>query len=286
MISYVIKISGIVLSAVLMLCVISINSHAQEDLSIQLDYANNLFENELYFDSITEFKRLLFFDKLHLYDFDANLKIALAYKEGAKYDNAIKFFKEAELAARSEDEKYNIKIQIVRVNILRRTTENALLLLQDLHDNYNYGNKLDDINYWRGWAHLMADDWEKASVSFSHIDPNHPLKILADKVLKDKYSVNFAKVISYILPGAGQFYTGNYLSGLMSLGWNVLWGYLTITSFIEDRAFDGILIGSLLWMRFYRGNVQNAEKFAIEENIKVSNKAYQFLKNNYTGLTP
>ena len=133
---------------------------------------------------------------------------------------------------------------------------------------------------------MMNDNWEEASVSFSRIDSNHTLKILSDNVIVDKYSVNFAKVISYILPGSGQFYTGNYLSGLMSLGWNVLWGYLTITSFVEDRAFDGILIGSLLWMRFYRGNVQNAEKFAIEENIKVSNKAYQFLKNNYTGLKP
>lgn len=286
MISYVIKISGIVLGAVLLLLVNNVDCHAQEELSNQLDYANNLFKHELYFDSITEYKRLLFFDKLNNYDFDANLKIALAYKEGAKYDYAIKFFKKTELAVRSEDEKYNIKIQIVRLNILRRTTGNALLLLEELEDNSKYENRLDDINYWRGWTHLMADDWEKALVSFSLIDPNHPLKILSDNVLNDKYSVNFAKVISYILPGAGQFYSGNYLSGLMSLGWNVLWGYLTITSFIEDRAFDGILIGSLLWMRFYRGNVQNAEKFAIEENIKVSNKAYQFLKNNYTGLKP
>ena len=133
---------------------------------------------------------------------------------------------------------------------------------------------------------MMNDNWEEASAAFARIDPVHPLKILSDKVLNDKYSVNFAKVISYILPGAGQFYTGNYLSGLMSLGWNVLWGYLTITSFIEDRALDGILIGSLLWMRFYRGNVQNAEKFAVEENIRVSNNAYEFLKNNYTGLKP
>jgi hypothetical protein len=132
----------------------------------------------------------------------------------------------------------------------------------------------------------MADDWERASLIFSGIDPDHPLKLLSDKVLNDKYSVNFAKVISYILPGAGQFYTGNYLSGLMSLGWNVLWGYLTINSFVEDRAFDGILIGSLLWLRFYRGNVQNAENFALQENLNISNRAYKYLKENYTGLKP
>jgi hypothetical protein len=192
----------------------------------------------------------------------------------------------AELAVRNDDEKYSIKVNIIRVNILRRTTERALLLLQELENDYKYRDRIDDINYWRGWSYIMADDWGKASIAFAAIDPEHPLKILSDNVLNDKYSVNFAKVISYILPGAGQFYTGNYVSGLMSLGWNILWGYLTINSFVEDRAFDGILIGSLLWLRFYRGNVQNAEKFAIEENLKIANKAYKYLKEDYTGLKP
>ena len=286
MISYVNKISATILGVLILLLLGSSENLAQDYLSRQMDHADNLFNNELYFDSITEYKRLLYFDSTGKYDYDANLKIALAYKEGAKYDNAVKYFKKAELAAKTDEEKYSIKEHVIRVNILRRTTGRALVLLQELADDNNYINRIDEINYWRGWAYIMADDWEKASLAFSVIDKDHPLKILSDNVLKDKYSVNFAKVISYILPGAGQFYTGNYLSGLMSLGWNVLWGYLTINSFVEDRAFDGIVIGSLLWMRFYRGNVQNAEQFAIEENLKISNKAYRYLKEDYTGLKP
>ncbi len=286
MISFVNKISRALLCALSLLLINNAICHAQDHLSRQFDYANSLFEYELYFDAVTEFKRLLYFDINGIYEFDANLKIALAYKAGAKYDNAVKYFKLAELAGRTDDEKYKIKEQIIRVNILRRTTDRALMLLKELEEEYKDRDRIDDINYWRGWAYIMADDWNNASVTFAGIDPDHPLKILSDNVLNDKYSVNFAKVISYILPGAGQFYTGNYLSGLMSLGWNVLWGYLTINSFVEDRAFDGIIIGSLLWLRFYRGNVQNAEKFAIEENLKISNKAYKYLKEDYTGLKP
>ena len=100
------------------------------------------------------------------------------------------------------------------------------------------------------------------------------------------YSVNFAKIFSMIIPGAGQFYTGEYLSGFLSLGWNVLWGYLTIKSFIDDRVFDGIMIGSFLWFRFYNGNIYNAKKFAKEKNLIISNKALFYLQNGYEGEKP
>ena len=100
------------------------------------------------------------------------------------------------------------------------------------------------------------------------------------------YSVSFAKTISYIIPGAGQIYTGEYISGLLSLGWNILWGYLTIKSFIDERIFDGIVIANFLWLRFYRGNLQNAEKFAKEKNLIISNKAMNYLQFEFKGLKP
>jgi hypothetical protein len=88
------------------------------------------------------------------------------------------------------------------------------------------------------------------------------------------------------VPGAGQIYTGNYLSGILSLGWNILWGYTTITAFQANRIFDGIMVGDLLWLRFYNGNNQNAEKFAIEKNLEISNNALIYLQNVYTGEKP
>ena len=90
----------------------------------------------------------------------------------------------------------------------------------------------------------------------------------------------------HIIPGAGQFYTGHYFSGLLSLGWNALWGYLTVKAFIDERVFDGLIIGNFLWLRFYVGNIQNAEKFANEANIKIANKALSYLQDQYKGEKP
>ncbi len=100
------------------------------------------------------------------------------------------------------------------------------------------------------------------------------------------YSEKFAKYSSYVIPGFGQFYTGEYLSGALSLSWNILSGYLTINSFIEDRVFDGIMVGNFLWLRFYSGNSQNAEKFAVQKNLQISNSALKYLQFNFAGERP
>ncbi len=101
-----------------------------------------------------------------------------------------------------------------------------------------------------------------------------------------RYSTVLATVFSVIIPGSGQIYTGHYLSGLLSLGWNVLWGYVTVNAFIDNRIFDGFAVANLLWLRFYNGNLQNAKKFAEENNLKISNRALYYLQYQYKGLKP
>lgn len=270
----------------LIIIVLSGISPAQDNLSRQFDYANNLFASGLFYDSITEYKRLMFFDREEVYNYKANINIALAYKAGGKLDEAVKFFSIAEINAKTEDELYEAKMQIVRTNILRKTHQRASELLDEIEKNFLNRDKSDEINYWRGWNFMLADDWANAAKYFGKIDYQHPLKILSDGVERDKYSVTFAKVISYILPGSGQFYTGNYLSGLMSLGWNVLLGYFTINAFVEDRVFDGLVVGNLLWLRFYRGSIENAENSARQKNIEAANKTLKYLETNFEGIKP
>ena len=271
---------------ILFFSIFSARIAAQDGFVKQYDFAKQLYANENYYDSITELKRLLYFNKSETYNYKANILIGESYKHGGKFADAVKHFTLAEINAANSDELYYSRIENVRVNILRRTTNRALDLLNSLEDDDRFSSKKDELNYWRGWAYIFADDWDNAAFSFCKIDNQHELKLLAEKVEDEKYSVNFAKISSMIIPGAGQFYTGEYVSGLLSLGWNVLWGYLTIKSFVDDRIFDGIMIGSLLWFRFYNGNIYNAEKFAEEKNLIISNKALLFLQHGYEGEKP
>lgn len=264
----------------------AVSTFAQSQFSIQLDYAEKLFSSNQFYDAITEYKRLLFFDSSKTFHYKAYFQIGKCYKAGAKLDDAIKYFVLSELNSNNGEERLKSKFEIVRCNILRRTTSRAHQLLDELQSMNLNSEMKDSIYYWRGWTFMFEDDWKSASVSFSRLKPDHELKILCDRVEKEKVSVTFATVISYILPGAGQIYTGNYLSGLLSLGWNVLSAYLTIQAFNANRVFDGIAILTLIWQRFYRGNIQNAEQFALNKNIDIANGALIYLQNQFKGNKP
>ncbi len=257
----------------------------QQSLKEQYDYAMSLYNREDYFDAVTELKRLNFFDEQKEYAYQTNFFLGESYKKGGKFSEALKYLTLAEMAAVSDSDLFQAKISAVRINILRRTVPGALRLLDRMEGDERFSDRKKDMIYWRGWAYLFEDRWEDAAEAFQSTGEDS-LKVLCENVSAEKYNVTTAKILSYIIPGAGQFYTGHYFSGLLSLGWNVLWGYLTVKAFVDERIFDGIVIGNFLWLRFYTGNIQNAEKFAEDENIKIQNKALYYLQYEYTGPKP
>ena len=265
---------------------LSLYINAQDLLKQQFDYAEGLFAEELYFDAVTEYKRLIFFDSSEVYLYRSNYRIAESYKGGGFYDNAVKFYNFARMNAKNAREEYKALTGIIRSNILRKTFGQAHLLLDKLGKEDKYAEWIGETSYWRGWTYLLNGDLKNASASFAIVKEDHELKNLCDNTIKDQYSVTFAKLFSYILPGSGQIYSDEYLSGLMSLGWNVLWGYLTVKAFNENRIFDGAAVGSLLWLRFYRGNIQNAEKFPTQKNIYLTNDLLIYIQQNYQGPKP
>lgn len=259
---------------------------AQTTLQGQFEKAMLLFNESKYFDSITDFKKLLFFDHEKSYSFKANLYIGKAYKEGGKFDEAVKYFTLAEINASNEQEYFESKIWAVRANILRRSTDQAIKMLDQIMSNPKFDSSKVEINYWQGWAYIFADKWDIAAKAFSKNSADSLLAKFCSDVDDEKYSESFAKYSSYLIPGMGQFYTGEYISGILSLGWNVLFGYSAINSFAEERVFDGIVTANFLWLRFYSGNLQNAEKFAEQKNLTITNDALRNLQINYKGKKP
>jgi tetratricopeptide (TPR) repeat protein len=259
---------------------------AQDELEEQLIKAKTLYSQGDYFNSITELKRLIYFDRERKYAYCANELIGECYKKGAKFSEALNYYTRAEISAPTKEEVYNCRINIIKLNILRRTTNKAISLLDVLEKDERYSDRHNEIYYWRGWAYIFADKWDKASDQFGKISDENELKRFCDSTDNQKYGVLEAKLLSYFVPGAGQIYTGNYLSGILSLGWNILWGYTTITAFRADRLFDGIMVADLLWLRFYNGSNQNAEKFAVEKNLEITNRSLIYLQNVYNGEKP
>lgn len=259
---------------------------AQLQLEKQFAFAESLFVQEKYYDAITEAKRLSFFDIRSQYSFRANKLIAESYKQGGKLSEAVHYFTRAEISSHDKMELFSTKIEIIKINILRRAFSLVNHQLNEMEKDSKFAADSSSLQYWRGWNYLFHDDWQKASELFGKIDSAVVLKNICEEVQKKKYSVSFAKGLSVVLPGAGQFYTGEYVSGFLSLGWNVLLGYLTVQAFSAERVFDGMAVGTLLWLRFYNGNLSNAAKFAEEKNSRIFNETLEYLQKNYQGLKP
>lgn len=115
--------------------------YCQQTLEEQYQYSFKLFNEGKYFDAITELKRLNFFDAKKIYSYKSNLLIGEAYEEGAKYSDALKYFTLAEINAANDSDLFTAKTFEVRINILRRTTNRALQLLNELQLNDKFKNR-------------------------------------------------------------------------------------------------------------------------------------------------
>lgn len=267
------------------LILISLSVFGQNVLQKQFDYAEDLFKQEKYYDAVTELLRLSFFDNEKQFEYKTNLLLGFSYREGGKLSESLFYFTKAVLSSKNIEEEIYAQKELLKIYILRRQTSQAEKILSDFENKKEHITK-EEILYWKGWVAMFNDDWQKSSEYFSQIDSAEILYNLSIEVENKKYSVSFAKGISYFIPGAGQFYTGNYFSGLLSLGWNVLWGFTAVNAFKAERIFDGFAVTLFLWTRFYNGNIFNAGKFAEEKNIEIVNKAYNFLQYEFKGIKP
>ena len=146
------------------------SSFSQTIYESQFELAKNLMGKKKYFDAITEFKRLIFFEKDSGNIYLNYSLMGECYKAGAKFDESIYYYTLSEINSKTSGQIYDAQINIVRSNILRRTTDRALTLLDSLEANQKYSDKINDINYWRGWAFIFTDDWEAAAGEFSKVD--------------------------------------------------------------------------------------------------------------------
>lgn len=264
--------------------------NAQNSLENIRAKADSLYRSGNYFDAITEYKRLRFFaeltNSLSEYSYYSNFMIGKSYKAGARFDDAVKYFFKASLDADDRDKEFRTKIEMIKVNILRGTLVRADEIIEEIEKDERFGDKRDSLNYWRAWVNIFNDNWDEAYRILKENQLSYDMQRVCRNVIEQKYSVTFAKTISYIVPGSGLIYTGNYLQGFMSLGYNLLFGYFTADAFAAERIFDGMTNGALLWLRFYRGNIQAAEKKANDRNKEIFNKALTYFQLNYDGAKP
>ena len=91
-------------------------------------------------------------------------------------------------------------------------------------------------------------------------------------------------MLSALIPGTGQMYTGHFEEGLVNLGLNVL--TLSFTGYCIYKGYyaTGILIGYTLFQRFYTGGLRRTEKLTTDYNNAKTIPLKQNLKDHFIRL--
>lgn len=255
----------------------TINAGAQDKT---LEIAEKFFNSCNYYDAITEYRRYIFFNSENEDDSISysHYKIGLAYRNQGKWDESLNALRRSIQTAITEHIRDERRIDLAVVLIASGNYSAAEFYLIKIEMFSNIPELRQKAAFFRGVSAIYSFKWEQARNAFQIYFNNHPekkyyeagknLDFLLDKGQNLKYkSPKLAKILSTILPGSGQIYSGDWGNGINALAINTATGYLLVNDLIKRRYLDAIFNSLFLFERFYRGN-----RYCAEESVKKYNK--------------
>jgi len=253
-----------------------------QDISQTLELANNAKEAENYQAAVEYYERVLFFDSNQEYYPYVSNNIAECYFSLYDYPNAIKYYSLAINLSHDDSLKNIYSLRKIESLILNHNFSYAYIELLENEDK----NKED--KEWALYAAISCfgmEQYEESKMYFLFLIPSNNKKdsLLVEKSFlklskyQKRLKPNRAKWMSFIVPGLGQFYSGNIKNGLNSLILNGLLIYFTIELSITYTVIDAFLATGPWIQRYYLGGTNNAKHSCEMQLAKRENQVYQKL---------
>ena len=250
-----------------------------------LEIAEKFFNSENYYDAITEYRRYIFFNSEKKDDniSYAHYKIGLAYRNLGKWDESLNALRKSIQTVNTEYIRDERKIDLAVVLIASGNYSTAEFYLIKVEMFSNIPELKRKAAFFRGVSAIYSFKWEQSRNAFQIYFNNHPerkhaelgkkLDFLLDKAQNTKYKCpKLAKILSTILPGSGQIYSGDWRNGINALVINTATGYLLVNDLIKRQYLDAIFNSLFLFERFYRGNRYHAEESSKKYNQNINQK--------------
>lgn len=273
---------------VIFLLLLSSNAFTEQNITIK-QFADSLFREEDYYRAITEYKRFLFLYPKHPKSDETKFLIGFSYFKGEKWDAALRYFSAfSEKQTRFSD---MAEFLIGQTHFLANRHPIARAQWQEFLEKYPKSQFADAAHYQRGWSFFLEEELEKSKEAFKKVTAIvSPIasKEHAGKMIEEidrwgdhpSRSPLLAGIMSAILPGSGQWYTGRFWDGFSALILNGIFIYGIYASFdAELYAASGIL--AFFGTGFYGGNIFSAVSGAYKFNRNVKESQWQRLKSQH-----
>jgi len=252
-----------------------------------LDFANKQY-NEKKFDlALKTYKRLVFFGKnkplFNIYERIAEL----SFLEN-KYDDALHYYDLAYDNTTDKQIKIDIEFKKAYIDIVNKNYQFAMMELASIESDDPLIQK--KLNFYLGTTYYGLDNFQKAEEYFDKIVVQDSSKRAIRKLFASRKlhspSPKTAKILSLIIPGAGQFYTGKIKDGILSF--TLIGGmvFLAVYTSVNVDIYMS-LISVIPWVqRYYTGGYTKAEAMArlklTQNRSKIFNKIIQQLDKENT----
>jgi len=248
-----------------------------QDISTIRSFSDEQFHTGNYQLALKEYQRVLFFSNDNEYN-ELYSRIASIHYLLSDFSLAIRYY---DFAMRVEDDdslRLELALKKTLCNFKLNDYYSALSELLDIQEPAaGYLKEKKDL--YMGICYFGLNDYEKAREYFSEVLDPEGIAELYDlfnsfERYNRKYRPGKVELMSILLPGLGQIYTGEVLSGINSF---VLMTGITIYAMftaVNYTLIDGLLVLSSWFYRYYSGGFTNANDSAVRKTERERTRTY------------
>jgi tetratricopeptide (TPR) repeat protein len=239
-----------------------------------LFFADNQFKTGDFASAIKTYQRALFFSNGRSvpYLFRQIAEISYIQKD---YETAQKYFGLAYSQADNDSLRTELLFQKASCQMLNKNYQFAIIDLLSINDSSRAARKR--LNFYLATCYFGLEDFQNARNCFdSCINGTHRKELselFSDKNLLSP-SPKKARIMSMIIPGLGQTYSGDFKSGLNSLVLTSGLIALGIKLSVRYTPIDALITIMPWYQRYYMGGYGRAEEIARHKRQIKRNEIY------------
>jgi TolA-binding protein len=241
-------------------------------------FAQSLYAAGEYYRAIGEFQRFLFVQPEHPLASEAQLTIGLAFFCGEHWLQAFEVFRRVRTTSDSTM-RAEAALWMVETRARGGDQEEAIRLYQELIRQYPESVIAQRAAYLLGWGYVRQRQWTGAREAFAQIDSQSPYHASGERLAAalgtppqlPHRSPTVARVLSTVLPGTGQIYTGHTFDGLIGLGLHA--ALIAGTTGAVLAGLEGAAgISAFFTWGFYQTQRSNATRLAQDFNAQAEER--------------
>ena len=277
------------ISALILLCALPMPVSAQMS-----DFADSLFQEGDYLNAAHEYKRILFLHpNIPRIDFIA-FRVAASYQNAGQLAKAIPAYRflidtypNSPLVARSTN-------NIAQCHILLGARERGITSLENFLSKHKGSNLAPLAHFTIGMLHIDKNQWKQAGRVWNDVSSVYPDSPFAEVSVRlarrvknadtlPHRSPTVAGVLSVLVPGSGQVYSGKTVDGLYAFMSVAVLGSASVYYSSKER-YEVAVPVAVLGVFFYGNNIyqgiRSAQTFNLQHEGRFRSRIQQEIRDS------